>query len=69
LRVCAGAVSSEQRKSNGSSAAAVAERMAGDAMTVAAEARKWRRDQVRFMCFLLRWAGGQATTCRLERAV
>ena|SRR6266700_2599900 len=53
LRVCDGAVSNEQRRVNGSSAAAAPLRTAGAAIMAIAEATNARRDSDGFMFILL----------------
>src|SRR5712691_10584970 len=53
LRVCDGAVSNEQRRVNGSSAAAAPLRTAGAAIMAIAEATNARRDSDGFMFVLL----------------
>src|SRR5262249_46632222 len=59
LRACDGAVSSEQRRSNGSPAAAVRLRSAGGASVATADARSLRRDNDQTICLLLylSWSG------------
>src|SRR6266851_2674150 len=53
LRICDGGVSSEQRRSNGCSAAIAPVRSAGAAATAIAEATNVRRDNDRSMFLLL----------------